>query len=183
MKMTINDKKPNSTLKDTQENDKTSEPRKELFVWEAPSRPFRTRDKRFWTTIITIAALFSLILFVAEGAMPVILIISLIFLFYVLSTVEPDDIFYKLTNQGIEIAQSKTSWQQTNRFWFTRRFNNTLLILETFGFPGRMELVINDKDESKIRDIVSKFIPEEETPPSSMDKAANWFAKRLPGNK
>jgi hypothetical protein len=175
--------KENETNKGSRpEDNKNNEPRKELFVWEAPARPYKARDRKFWTTLITIAVLFSLILFVAEGAMPVILIISLVFLFYVLSTVEPEDVFYRITNKGIEVAQAKTSWQEINRFWFSRRFNNDLLIFETFGFPGRMELVVNDKDKAKIRGTVSKYVLEEEAPPSSMDRMANWFTKKLPGN-
>ena len=111
-----------------------------------------------------------------------ILIISLVFLFYVLSTVEPEDIFYRLTNRGIEVSQVKTSWEEINRFWFSRRFDQELLILEKFGFPGRLEVVVNADDIKKLREIISKYVPEEETPPSSMDKVATWFAKKLPGN-
>ena len=80
--------KNQSTLKtDSNENVQTTkklEPEKDLFAWRAPARPFKRRNKEFWTRIMVIAAIFGLILFLIEGAMPVILIISIIFLYYVL---------------------------------------------------------------------------------------------------
>ncbi|KKP31069.1 MAG: hypothetical protein UR20_C0044G0007, partial [Candidatus Woesebacteria bacterium GW2011_GWE2_31_6] len=74
---------------------------KDLVTWTAPGRPFKRRDKQFYLTTISIVGLVSLIIFLAEGAMPVILIISLVFLYYVMSTVPPENIEYKITNKGV----------------------------------------------------------------------------------
>jgi hypothetical protein len=157
-------------------------PEKELFAWAAPSRPFKRRDREFYVTIIAIAFIIGLILFFVEGVMPVILIISLIFLFYVLSTVEPESIIYKITNKGINVAGRETTWEFLSRFWFSKRFNSTLLVFETTRIPGRLELVVNASDKDDLRKVISKYISEEEAPPSFLDKSANWFSKRLPGN-
>src|SRR3989344_2388837 len=80
------------------------EPEKDLHSWKAPSRPFKKRGREFWVTVLSIAALLAFVLFLAEGVMPVILIISLVFLFYVLSTVTPEEIEYKITNRGVKVA-------------------------------------------------------------------------------
>jgi hypothetical protein len=153
-----------------------------LFSWKAPARPFKRRDRQFWMTLIAIAAILGLILFLIEGAMPVILIIALVFLFYVLSTVEPEEIDYQITNKGIRIADKRTNMGVLTRFWFTRRFNSELLVFEMAILPGRLEVVINPKDKGSIRKALSAYLSEEEAPPSGLDKAANWFAKKLPGN-
>lgn len=155
-------------------------PEKDLFSWKAPGRPFKRRDREFWIKVLAIAGIAGLILFIIEGLMPVILIISLIFLFYILSTVEPDVIDYKITNKGIKIADKRTAWGLLTRFWFSKRFNSELLIFETPVLPGRLELVINPKDKTAIRKALSAHLPEEEASPSNMDKAANWFSKKLP---
>lgn len=155
-------------------------PEKNLVSWRAPARPFKRRNREFYVTIIAIAALVGLILFLVEGFMPVILIISLVFLFYVLSTVEPEEIEYKVTNKGIKIADRRTDWDFILRFWFTRRFDNSLLIIETVNLPGRLEIVIDQSKKKEIRKNLFKYIPEEKTPPSTLDKAANWFSKKLP---
>ncbi|MDP1760059.1 MAG: hypothetical protein Q8L01_01165, partial [Candidatus Woesebacteria bacterium] len=102
-----------STLKESR-----PELEKDLVIWIAPARPFKRRDKQFYLTIISIAGLVSLIIFLAEGVMPVILIVSLIFLYYVMSTVQPENIEYKITNKGIKIAGKRTGWESFARFWF-----------------------------------------------------------------
>lgn len=166
--------------KEKQEKEVKVEPEKDLVSWTAPARPFKRRNKEFYVTIIAISALVGLILFLVEGFMPVLLIISLVFLYYVLSTVEPQNIEYKITNKGVKIADSRTDWDFIKRFWFTRRYDNSLLIIETASLPGRLEIVIDDGKREEIKKNLSKYIPEEKTPPSSLDKAANWFSKRLP---
>ena len=55
------------------------EPERDLVVWTAPARPFKRRDKQFYVTTFAMAGIVSLVLFLAEGIMPVILIISLVF--------------------------------------------------------------------------------------------------------
>ena len=75
------------------------EPEKDLAVWTAPARPFKRRDREFYITILAMGGIVALILFLVEGFMPVILIISLFFLFYALSTVEPEKIEYKVTTK------------------------------------------------------------------------------------
>jgi uncharacterized membrane protein len=183
---------PKSTPLPTEENAKTQaaveeeepriRPEKELFSWRAPARPFKRRDRESWLTIVAVAGVLGLILFIAEGAMPVLLIIAVIFLFYVLSNVEPEDVEYKVTNMGIKIADRRTEWEIFTRFWFTHRFNNHLIVFEMVVLPGRLELVINPEDKEKLAKVISGYIPEEEAPPTNLDRASNWFVQKLPGN-
>lgn len=158
------------------------EPEKELVSWTAGARPFKKRNKEFYITLIAMAAVVGLILFLVEGWMPVILIISLIFLFYVMNTVEPETIEYKITNKGVRVAAKTTTWDSMRRFWFSRRFDSDLLIIETTYVPGRMELVIDPSKKEELKKILSKYLIEEEASPSFLDRSANWFTKRMPGN-
>jgi len=184
--------KSNSTETQTSVNQNSSsvvnpqnqklEPEKELFAWKAPERPFKKRGRDFWVTVITIASLFGVILFFAEGAMPVILIIAMVFLFYVMSTVEPQEVDYRITNRGVKFADKTTEWQYLTRYWFSSRFDTPLLVFEMSLVPGRLELVINEKDKTKIGKALKDYVIEEEVPASKLDNAANWFAKKLPGN-
>jgi len=166
--------------KETPVTEQKVEPEKELFNWKAPSRPFKRRDKRFWTTIMAIAGVFGLIIFLAEGVMPVILIISIIFLYYVLSTVEPENIEYSITNKGVKIAKQRTDWEVLTKFWFTRRYDSDLLVFEMNTIPGRLELVIFPKDKEKIKGLLTTYLKEEESPPSAIDRAANYFSRFIP---
>jgi hypothetical protein len=153
---------------------------KDLFTWIAPARPFKRRDKQFYVTTISIAGMVCLILFLAEGAMPVILIISLIFLYYVMSTVSPENIEYKITNKGVKIGTNRTDWQYLGRFWLGKRYDSDLLVFETTYIPNRMELVIKNENKEEIKKILKDYLVEEEISPSKLDKAIEWFSKKLP---
>lgn len=159
------------------------EPERILVTWIAPARPFKRRDRQFYVTTFAMAGIVSLIFFLAEGFMPVILIISLVFLYYVLSTVEPENIEYKITNKGIKIAGKDTGWQLLNRYWFTKRFDQELMIIDTVILPGRMELVISPEIKETLKKEISAYIPYEEVPAGSLDRLTSWFSAKLPGNK
>ena len=158
---------------------KPQEAEKDLFEWNAPSRPFIQKNKEFWVKVIAIASIFGFIIFVVEGAMPVILMIALIFLFYVLSTVRPENISYKVTNLGIKIGGITTRWEEIKRFWFSKRANDEILVLDLVSISGRLELVINASDKNKIKETLKKYLPEEEAPQTSFDKASEWVSSKL----
>src|SRR3972149_4615619 len=151
-----------STLKRSDELSLPEE--KEVYKWSAPARPFKRRNREFYVSLISIAALFSLILFLIEGFLPVVLVVSLVFLFYVLSTIEPDNIDYKITNYGIRIHERLAPWQEMTRFWFVSRFGSELLIIETIRIPGRIEIIISPEDKPKIMALLNKKILHEEVP-------------------
>lgn len=176
--MPAQQKKETSTLRENKKE--AREPEKEFFSWTAPARPFKRRNREFYVTVIAIAAIVGLVLFLAEGFMPVILIVSLVFLFYILNTVEPENLKYEITNKGVKVEGKMTDWVAITRFWFSRRLDSSLLILETLRLPGRLELVIKDENKKSIRKALSDYITEEKTPPSYMDRAANWVSKKLP---
>lgn len=161
----------------------SKEVEKDLVVWTAPARPFKRRNKDFYVTVFAMAAVTSLILFLIEGWLPVVLVISLVFLFYVMATVEPQNIEYKVTTKGIKIAGSLTDWNVMGRFWFTRRLDNELLVIETRTLPGRLELVIKEDVKEKIKKELGEYLTHEEIPASNLDKAANWFSNKVPGIK
>ena len=156
------------------------EPEADLVTWVAPSRPFKRRSRKFYVTIFSIVGIISIILFIAEGIMPVILLISFIFLFYVLSTVPPEDIEYKITNKGVKIAGKETAWSNIIRFWFATKYGSDVLIFSTTMLYGKMELVIRPEIKDRLKKEISAYVPYEEMPPSLMDKFVSWIADKLP---
>jgi hypothetical protein len=159
------------------------EPERDLVTWTAPARPFKMRDKQFYTATFAIAGIIALVLFLAEGIMPVILIIALVFLFYVLSTVPPENIEYKITTKGVKIAGKLTEWQALTRFWFRENMGSQILILESLFIPGRVELVTNPEIKNDLKKEISAYIPYEEISASGLEKITDWVSKKLPGNK
>ncbi len=152
---------------------------KDLLAWSAPSRPFIQKNREFWVRVVAIASIFGFIIFIVEGAMPVILMISLLFLFYVLSTVRPENIDYKITNLGVRVGGVLNPWENIKRFWFSKRVADHILILDMATFSGRLEIVFNIKDKDNIRQTLKKYIPEEEAPQTNIDKASEWVDSKL----
>ncbi|PIU28819.1 hypothetical protein COT08_00345 [Candidatus Woesebacteria bacterium CG07_land_8_20_14_0_80_44_9] len=158
------------------------EPERDLVVWQALARPFKRRERKFYVTVISLVGIVSLILFLAEGAMPVILLVSLLFLFYIMNTVPPETIEYKITTKGISMAGKKMGWNLLGRFWFSQKGNQEVLTIESANFPGRLEFIIVPEKKEEIKKALSSYLPEEEIPPSALEKAAGWISKRLPDN-
>lgn len=153
---------------------------KVLFEWSSHERPYKAIDKKFYTTVLAIAFITGLVLFFVDGWAPVILIVALVFLFYVMSTIEPEKVQSKLTNQGIWFSTSFIPWEALGSFWFTKQMDNELLTCETFEFPWRLSIVIDSKDKDKIQEIVSKKLEYREIPPIGIDRIVSWIAKKTP---
>ncbi len=166
------DSEPYGTFKKIEE--------KVLVNWIAPARPFKRRSRDFYITILAMASLFGLVIFFIEGFMPILLMISLIFLFYVMSTVEPENIEYQITNLGVKVAGNTTSWELMGRFWFARRFGSELLVIEIARLPGRMEIVVTPEVKEQVKAELEKKLTHEAIPPSRLDRMTGWFSKKLP---
>jgi hypothetical protein len=159
------------------------ESERDLVVWTAPARIFKKHSKKFYITTFSMAGIVSIIIFLAEGIMPVILIVSLVFLYYVLATVQPENIEYKITNKGIKIAGKGTPWNNIVRFWFSTKSGSEVLNFDISTVPGRMELVINPEIKDILKREISAYVPYEEASPSALDKVTSWVSKKLPENE
>lgn len=153
---------------------------KTLFSWTAPARPFKPRSRDFYIRILSMAVMFGVVLFIIDGVMPVLLIISLLFLFYVLSTVKPEEVEYKITSRGIYIANSINEWDDLGRYWFVSRMGADLLAVEANSLVGRLEIMVPDEHRENIKQILDKYLVNEQVPPTFFDKAARWAGERLP---
>jgi len=152
-----------------------------LYSWMAPARPFKRRDKEFWTTIIAIVILVGLILFFVKEWFLIAAIISLTFVYYVLSTVEPEEIEYKISNRGLIYAGDTYPWENISQFWFSDKYGQKIINFEArSGFPGRLIVLVGKGDESKLKELLLKYLVEEEIKPGFLDKAADWLQKKIP---
>jgi len=155
-----------------------------LFEWEAAERSFKKRDKDFWITVIAILILFSVVLVFIKEFFLVVALVSVLFLYYVLSTVPPSNIKNKITNRGIHFGDAKYGWDLLLRFWFKKSLNSELLEFETnLRIPRQISLVINEADKEKIKEVVLKKLPLVESSPNFVDKLTKWFGDRLPLEK
>ena len=152
-----------------------------LFEWEAPERSFQRKDRDFWITAIAILVLVSIILFFVNEFPLILALVAVMFLYYALSTVPPGMVHNKLTNRGIYFGELRYEWALLTRFWFKKSLSSQTIAFETsLRFPRQVTLVIDEKDQEKIKEIVLKIIPMLDESPTLVDKITKWFADRLP---
>lgn len=163
---------------------KNTNEEKTLFEWTAPERAFKKRDKDFWITAVSILVLFSVVLAFIQEFYLIVALVSVLFLYYVLSTVPPQNIKYKITNRGVNFGDSKYSWKILLRFWFRKSLDTELLEFETnLRIPRQISLVINQADKDQIKQVVLKKLPLVESSPNFVDKLSKWWVEKMPWEK
>jgi hypothetical protein len=154
------------------------------YEWEAPERASKKRDRDFWITVISILVLVSVILFFIKEFFLIIALISALFLYYVLSTVPPQNIKYKITSRGIYFGETRYEWELLTRFWFKPSLDSEMIHFETIlRFPRQVSLVINAEDKEKIKAIVVKKLPLISESPNFVDKLTKKVLSWMPFEK
>jgi len=152
-----------------------------LYSWKAPARPFKKRDKEFWKTVVTILVLVCLILFFVREWFLIAALVALMFVYYVLSTVEPEEMECKITNRGILYAGENYPFEEVSQFWFSEKYRQRVINFELKGgrLLGRLTILVGKGEEQKMREILLKYLVEEEAPAGFLDKAGKWLEKRV----
>lgn len=164
---------------------KKEEELKTLLEWQAPSRPFKKRDRDYFTTIGAMVFLIVVILFFMKEWLFICAILSLTFLVYVLNTIPPEEVGHKITNKGVESAGHIYAFSDLREFWFTQKFNHPMLVIQTkLRFPGRVLMLLNNTEEKRVKEILSTYLPFKASPEKTwMDNAADWLSQKVPLEK
>jgi hypothetical protein len=158
-------------------------PEEILVEWDAPARPFKKKNRQFFTTTIVIAILVSLILFFAGQVLPVAVVISAVFLIYVTAVIPPSNVHIKLSNYGLYIGKEAFAWQEMGRFWFDKKNGQEVLQIELFRFPGRLTLVIIDEQTPSKLDfnlVLTEVLIKEKPELTYFERAAQWIQEKIP---
>src|SRR3990167_7740395 len=91
---------------------------KTLLFWNAPARPFRKKNRSYYTTLAIIVILLSLILLLAHEFLLIATLLSLTFVAYVLAFVPPHEVEYVISTQGVTIGEDFYFWHFLDSFWF-----------------------------------------------------------------
>ncbi|TSC87889.1 MAG: Uncharacterized protein G01um10147_392 [Microgenomates group bacterium Gr01-1014_7] len=153
-----------------------------LLSWEAPSRPFRKKDRSYYTTLAIIVILLVLILLLAKEFLLIATILSLAFVAYVLAFVPPHHIQYRISTQGVTINEDFYFWHFLDAFWFKEKEGHKILIIQTrFRFPAQLMLVLANHEVEKVKKIVARFLPFVEVPYKSwMERWSEGLQKNFP---
>lgn len=154
---------------------------KTVLDWKSPARPFKRRDREYFTTIAAIVFLLAVILIFLKEFLLIGVILSFMFVSYVLATVPPEETDHKVTTEGITTGGKSYLWNELKDFYFTQKWGSPILNVNTkLKFPGRLIILLGSQDEKKLKEELGKYLSFRESPQITwMDKAAEWLSKRV----
>ena len=159
------------------------EPKEErvLVSWRAAGRPFKRRDREYYTTIGAIVFLVAIILLFLKEWLLIAVMIALAFVAYVLASVPPEETKHELTNKGIRTGDKLYRWQELWRFWIEEKWRQKMLVVETrYKFPRRLLLMLGEADEELVKRTLKEYLFLEKPEPTFMDKASEWLVEKVP---
>ena len=152
-----------------------------LLVWRSPERLFKARTKEFYSTIIVLAVLMSVIMFFIEGVMPVFVIWAFVFVIYATTKTAPTEADHELTSWGIRTGGKLYRFNQMVLFWLEEKWERSILRIILPSFPGQLILIVNKVDEEKIKKVLAdNQVTMQKPEPSSTDKAVKWLSEKIP---
>jgi len=155
--------------------------KKSLLTWKAPERPFKKRSRDYFTTAGAIVFLLGVILFFLKEWLLIMVMIALLFVAYIMSTVEPRKIEHQITSQGIVTGDKKYKWEDLERFWFMERWGQKVLHVEkSAGIPRQLILLLGEANQSQIKKLLSEHLTLEEPEKTWIDNASDWVSRRVP---
>jgi len=163
--------------------DMRPQPETLILEWQAPVRPFKKRNRQYYTTIAILVFLVSLILFLAGQFLFIAVILAFAFVNYVLSAIPPEDVINSITTYGIRTDKELYHWEELGRFWYTTRYNQPLLHVEVARFPNHITLLMGSTSQEQVTPLLSQVLLQEQPLPTAFDKAAAWLQENIPLEK
>lgn len=158
------------------------DPVRTLMSWKAPSRPYRKKERSYYTTVALLIVLVSMIAFFWGERLLIGALLALGFLVYVLNFTPPQDIEYKISTQGITIGDHFYHWEELDSFWFSKKEGQNILnVLTKFRFPGLLMLVMGETPEEELKTVTARYLPFHEiAPKSTLEKWSESLQKHFP---
>ena len=155
---------------------------KTLLAWTGPGRPFKKRGRQFFLTAILITLLIEVILFLFSQFLLMLVVLSLLFLSFVLAVVPPKDFHYRISTEGITIEDHSYLWIELYDFYFKKRENVDVLHVRTKAFiPGELTITLGDINREQLKNVLILHLPYREfVKPTFMEKSGDWLSKNFP---
>ncbi len=153
---------------------------KPLLEFEAYERPHKVWTREFYSSVIVIAFLVSVILYFIEGLMPVVVIWTLVFMLWAMAKTEPRLIKTTLTSFGLKSGDKTYRYEEMDSFWFETKWGSRLLRINLAVVPWHIVTVIDPKKEDEIRKIIGERVLYQEPATTWLDRAMKWISEKMP---
>ena len=157
-----------------------------VYSWKAPLRAYKKRGDSILRFYVALALLLSLIVFFFGDRVLLIPILTLLFLFYVLTITPPPEVDNLITTFGIETAGISLRWEFLSHFYYTKKFHfDVLTLVSNAPYYYHVYLIVPDeKIKTQINTILSKHVMFVEQPHRNFtDKMVEWLSNLMPDDE
>lgn len=151
-----------------------------LFNWESYERPRKKWSKEFYSSVIVMAFLASIIFYFIEGIMPVLVIWAMVFMLWAMSKTEPRLEKYAISSWGLKTKERTYRFEEMNHFWFETKWGGRLMRINLARVPWHIVIVINSEDEDKIRKLMLQGVTFQEPTVTAVDRFVKWLGDKIP---
>ncbi|OGH05138.1 MAG: hypothetical protein A2W22_05695 [Candidatus Levybacteria bacterium RBG_16_35_11] len=155
---------------------------KTILSWTAPGRPFQKKSKQYYATSLLIMLLVEIILFLFSQYLLMVVVLSLVFLAFVLASVPPRDFHYRISSEGITVEDHFFLWQELYDFYFKKREGADVVHVRTHAFiPGELTIPLGSIDKEHLKQALLPFLPFREiVKPTFIEKSGDWLTRTFP---
>jgi hypothetical protein len=156
-----------------------------ILTWTAPIRSYRKRQRQYFVNIFFIVLALEIILVLFSQYLLMFVVLSLAFLVYALAVTPPGEVHYKISTEGLSIADHFYLWQELYDFYFKERHHMTTLHVRTQSFlPGELIMLLGDTSKEELKEALIPFLPfREYVKPEFTERAGDWLSKTFPLDK
>ena len=151
-----------------------------VLEWESYDRPHKVWTKEFYSSVVVIAFLVSVILFFIEGVMPVVVVWALVFMLWAMNKTAPQVTKNTMTTWGLRSVNKFYDYQRMTNFWVETKWGTRLLRINLVDSPWHVVFVIEKEMEEKIKEEMGKVVPFMEPEITAMDKFTKWLGEKVP---
>jgi hypothetical protein len=153
---------------------------KVLLEFEAYDRPHKVWTKEFYSSVIVIAFLVSIILYFIEGMMPVLVIWALVFMLWAMAKTEPKMVKVSFTSWGLRATEKIYRYEEMVNFWFETKWGSRLMRINLSGIPWHLVVVIDPQKEEEIKALIGKGVVYLEPETTWIDRVIKWVGEKMP---
>ncbi len=164
------------------------EPEYLLVEWLADSRIAQKRSREYYSSLAVIVLLLSLILFFANQVLLIFVLVSFLFVTYVLASVKPETVHNVITTYGVRYQDRLFYWEQLGAFWLSEHHGEVqvhihapapMLSNQIILLPANSASPVPVTIEDLI-DILGRYLPYEEPSPTQIDRWVTWIEEKFP---
>jgi len=154
---------------------------KSIIFWKSPVRIFKARSRKYFVKVFMYALVLILAAIAFGEFFLVGVILSVIFVVYVLATAVPETIEHRITSMGIVSGGRAFLWEELDAFWFDKRGDDRVLIVSTnLRFPGQLIILLTNVSERAILDLLEKHLHYHHAAVKTvLDNWAAWLQSKI----